>query len=309
MNNVVKETFKLKKSDVDSFQKKGFIVLKNFLTDFFIEKAYNIVNAQIEKPSTNYGNTFNKLKYDIGNDNEFILNLIQNETFQKTLLSLTKKHLLFTQGLSFELEKNKDKGFPWHVGTVSFACHKKEEAGFTMWIPFCKINPNEQRGGMKLIPQNIFSGEFIFQYIELLPQFLKKKIDKNKEQIDFNYFYELKNHMLNNKWTAELLDFYAEEPEMNPGDVILFNKNILHRSVPLLEGEIQSRIALALRFIEIDSTYDYNRVYNQEFLKNAFNYSGSSNFSKDLNLKHNELITQSSLFKNLSQRIIGYEFN
>ena len=115
--------------------------------------------------------------------------------------------------------------------------------------------------------------------------------------------------MLNNKWTAELLDFYAEEPKMNPGDVILFNKNVLHRSVPLLEGEINSRVALALRFIEIDSTYDYNRVYNQEFLKEMFNYSGSSNFSKELNLKNNEPILKSSLFKNLSQRIIGYEYN
>jgi hypothetical protein len=261
-------------------------------------------DSNIEKPKTNYGSTFNRLKYDIGNNDQIIFDLIQSEIFQNTLSSLTKKDLFFTQGLSFELLKNKDKGFPWHVGTQSFGCQHKDNYGCTMWIPFCEINPNKQKGGMKYISKEKLSGEFIYQYINLLPDRLNY-LKNNGKSIDYEYFYHIKNDIINSKEVSDLLDYHAEEDYFMPSDVILFDKYVLHRSVKLEEGELDSRLAFALRFADIDSTYDLDRAEKLEYPKENFNYSGSSNFNIEVCKENNEKLIDSWMFKNsLSQRVI-----
>ena len=301
----INKNFELTKEQVFQFQQQGYIVIKNLFTEKFVSEALLLAKGELKEPQTNYGKTFNRLKYDVGNNEEIILSLMQNEIFSNTLKKLTEKKLLFTQGLSFELKKNKDKGFPWHVGTVSFGCQREEDMGYTLWIPFCKINSAKQAGGMKLVPTKVFSGRFIFQYINLLPKFINKKLE-NKDNIDFEYFYHLKNDILNLPAISELLDYYAEEPNLNIGDAIFFNKYVLHRSVPLKEGTIDSRIALALRFVELESKYDKARAENQEYPKKIFNYSGSSNFNIEVCKTDNQLLSTSPIFKNtLSKRIIG----
>ncbi|MDB4257232.1 hypothetical protein N9818_00090 [Arcobacteraceae bacterium] len=128
-----------------------------------------------------------------------------------------------------------------------------------MWIPFCDINPIKQKGGMKYISKNKFSGKFIYQYINLLPDRLKFMKD-NGDKIDYEYFYHVKNDIINSKEISKVLDHHAQENYFSPTDVIFFDKYVFHRSVKLEEGDISSRLAFALRFADIDSTYDLNRV-------------------------------------------------
>lgn len=301
---LVNSKYQLNEEDINNFSKNGYLILRDFLSESFIEYLEKLSRTSISEPKTNYGSTFNRLKYDVGNNDEKIFALIQDETFQNIIGKLTKRDLIYTQGLSFELKKNKDIGFPWHVGTQSFGCQYKEDYGCTMWIPFCEINPNDQRGGMKYISKEKLSGEFIYQYINLLPN---KLIDmKNKgEDIDYNYFYNIKNNIINSPEISKLLDFYGEEDYFTPKDVILFDKYVLHRSVKLLECDISERVAFALRFVDKNSKYDEERAKLLEYPKEEFNYAGSSDFNLDIcEYKDQKLIESDFLKDTLSKRQI-----
>ena len=289
------KNFKLTDMDIESFDKNGFIVLRNFLSDEFISYMEKMSDSSIESPSTNYGSSFNRLKYDVGNNDEVIFKLIQDKIFKDTLSNLTKRDLFFIQGLSFELQKKKDKGFPWRVGTQSFGCQRKDDYGCIMWIPFCEINPKKQRGGMKYISKEKLSGEFIYQYINLLPERLDF-MKNSGEQIDYDYFSNIKNDIINSSEISNLLDYHAEEDYFNPKDVILFDKYVLHRSVKLEDGEINSRLAFALRFVDVNCKYDLNRALLLEYPKENFNYGGSSNFNIDVCKKDGEKLIDSWMF-------------
>lgn len=300
----INENFKLTEKDIASFEKKGFIVLRDFFSKDFISYMKKLADSSIKSPDTNYGSNFNRFKYDVGNSDEKVFDLINDKIFRETMLKLAKKEVFYTQGLAFELKKNKDKGFPWHVGTQSFGFQRKDDLGFTMWIPFCEIDPNKQRGGMKYIGKDILSGEFIYQYINLLPS----RIDYLKKQgkkIDYSYFSHIKNDIINSKEISDVLDHHAEEDYFKPTDVILFDKYVLHRSVKLEEGEINARSAFALRFADIDSRYDLTRADMLEYPKREFNYHGSSDFNIEVCKVDNEKLIDSDMFEDtLSKRMI-----
>ncbi|MDB4257231.1 hypothetical protein N9818_00085 [Arcobacteraceae bacterium] len=81
------------------------------LSDDFIEYVKQISSSSIETPTTNYGSTFHRFKYDVGNNDPIVLELIKDKKFRHTLNSLTKQKLFFLQGLAFELKKIKIQAF------------------------------------------------------------------------------------------------------------------------------------------------------------------------------------------------------
>lgn len=121
---------------------------------------------------------------------------------------LTERTLLYTQGLAFGLEKNKSAGFPWHVGTQSFGFQRKEDYGYTLWFPFCEINPQKQRGGMYLLPKKYLSGDFVYQHIDLLPQYLKNQ--PASDTVDFYVFDSAKNDLLNSPHMDGIMTMFSE---------------------------------------------------------------------------------------------------
>lgn len=270
--------------------------LKSFFSKEAIEYMKKISSNEVVAPAGNYGAGFSKLKYDIGNDDDYILSIMKNEQFSKTMTALTGEELYFTQGLGFELEKNKSTGFPWHVGTQSFGFQKLEDYGCTIWTPLCKIDTKKQRGGMAYIPKDVFSGTFVYQHINMLPAFMKSKIDKG-EKYDFDDFSSLKNNVLNSKEMLELLDFYSFEDNFELGDTFIFDKHVIHRSVKLEDGEINTRLAYALRFSSLDATYDQNRVASLDYPRRMFNYDVSSEFNEAVCSEENEVIIESSYFE------------
>jgi len=300
---MIDRKFELTSLDVDKFKEDGYLVLRNFFSERTIEHFQRLAEENIQRPETNYGSGFSKLNYDIGNNDEQIFDLIQNSHFKDTLYKLTNRELIFTQGLAFELEKNKSSGFPWHVGTQSFGFHQKDDFACTIWIPFCEINANEQRGGMAYVSKKHMSGEFVYQYINLIPDHLKKK--KESEDINFEYFSRTKNNILNLPEISGVLTHYASEDHFSIKDAIIFDKYVIHRSVKLEEGSIDKRVAFALRFADVESKYDSFRANQLEYPKHAFNYEGSSDFNTIVCKEDGQPIIDSHLFKdNLQKRIV-----
>lgn len=264
--------------DIESFRRHGFLKLKGIFSDDLVEHMRRLSTAQVVPPSDNYGSGFSKLKYDVGNDDPVILALMSDPAFAENMTKLAGSSLFFTQGLGFELEKNKSTGFPWHVGTQSFGFQRREDLGFTIWTPLCPIDPQGQRGGMKYLSKEVLSGEFVYQHINMLPAYMKAEIAAGKD-VTFDDFGELKNSLLNSPSMTALLDHYATEDAFEPGDALLFDKYVLHRSVPLGDGPLASRLAYALRFSSIDAVYDKPRVEALAFPRHAFNYDAASAYN------------------------------
>jgi len=276
---MINPAFSISEEDVENFREHGFLKLKGIFSDDLVEHMRSLSGSQVTPPADNYGAGFSKLKYDVGNDDPTILALMGDADFSSAMRKLTGADLFFTQGLGFELEKNKSTGFPWHVGTQSFGFQRRQDLGFTIWTPLCSIQPEGQRGGMKYVSKSVLSGEFVYQHINMLPDYMKSKIAAGQD-IAYSDFSELKNNLLNSPEMKGLLDHFAVEDSFEPGDALIFDKYVLHRSVQLDEGPIPSRLAYALRFSSVDARYDKPRVDALAFPRVTFNYDVGSEFNE-----------------------------
>lgn len=278
---MINPAFSISEEDVLTFKKQGFLKLTGIFSAELIEHMKSLSGAQVAAPSDNYGKGFSRLKYDIGNDDPTILALMGDPDFASAITQLTGMPLFFTQGLGFELERNKSTGFPWHVGTQSFGFQRKEDAGFTIWSPLNSIDPQKQRGGMAYVSKEVLSGEFVYQHINMVPEYLKAEIAAGRE-LTFDDFSDLKNSLLNSPQMTTLLDSVAVEDSFEPGDALIFDKYVLHRSILLGDGPIPSRLAYALRFSSLDARYDAQRVDALAFPRRTFNYDVGSAFNDNI---------------------------
>ncbi|MFJ2633329.1 hypothetical protein ACIO6U_15505 [Streptomyces sp. NPDC087422] len=302
---MINPDFSLSQDDIESFNESGFLKLKSIFTGALIEHMKNLSGSQVAPPSDNYGTGFSKLKYDIGNDDPTILALMSDPVLAQTMMTLTGTPLFFTQGLGFELEKNKSTGFPWHVGTQSFGFQRREDPGFTIWTPLCHIDPRGQRGGMAYVSKRVLSGEFVYQHINMLPEFMISELSAGHD-LSYEDFSRLKNSLLNSPDMGRLLNRFAVEDAFEPGDALVFDKYVLHRSVQLGEGPIPSRLAYALRFSSIDARYDKARVDALAFPRETFNYDVGSPFNDHVGEKDGEDVYQSSYFNDTREaRTLG----
>ncbi|MGV4985726.1 phytanoyl-CoA dioxygenase family protein [Streptomyces sp. NRAIS4] len=292
---MINPEFFVSDEDVKNFREHGFLKLNKIFSDELIEHMRKLSTSQITPPADNYGSGFSKLKYDIGNDDPTILSVMGDAVFVASMSKLTEQKLFFTQGLGFELEKNKSTGFPWHVGTQSFGFQRREDAGFTIWTPLCNIDADGQRGGMKYVSKKLLSGEFVYQHINLLPEYMKDQIEAGQE-LTYDDFSVLKNSLLNSSQMQSLLDHFAVEDSFEPGDALIFDKYVLHRSVQLGEGPIPSRLAYALRFSSIDAQYDKGRVEALAYPRITFNYDVGSDFNEKVASKDGEQVYASTYF-------------
>lgn len=277
---MINPAFSISEDDVRKFEEQGFLKLTQVFAPELVEHMRSIA-AQVSPPGDNYGAGFSRLKYDIGNDDPVILELMGNPDFSGPITTLAGMPLFFTQGLGFELEKNTSTGFPWHVGTQSFGFQRRQDPGYTIWTPLSPIDPDGQRGGMAYIPKNALSGEFVYQHINLLPDYMRSEMAAGRE-LTFDDFSRLKNSLLNSPSMSGLLDHFAVEDAFEPGDALIFDKYVLHRSVRLGEGPMPTRLAYAVRFSSLDARYDKRRAEALAFPRQAFNYDVGSHFNDDV---------------------------
>ncbi|WP_327388993.1 phytanoyl-CoA dioxygenase family protein [Streptomyces sp. NBC_01207] len=292
---MINSDFSISEEDVQNFWDHGFLKLEKIFSDELVRHMKKISTSELAPPSDNYGLGFSKLKYDVGNDDPTILDLMGDSRFSAIMSKLTEQQLFFTQGLGFELEKNKSTGFPWHVGTQSFGFQRRQDAGYTIWTPLCDIVADGQRGGMKYVSKQLLSGEFVYQHINLLPGYMKSEAESGRD-LTYEDFSVLKNSLLNSPQMTRLLDHFAVEDSFEPGDALIFDKYVLHRSVQLGEGPISSRLAYALRFSSIDARYDKGRVEALAYPRIAFNYDAGSEFNEKVSSQAGEPVYASPYF-------------
>lgn len=277
-NGLINPSFKITQNDVEQFRTHGFLKLRGVFTPKMVEHMRLLSSKEVEPPSDNYGTGFSKLKYDIGNDDPVVLSVMSDPRLVEAMTALTDRSLFYTQGLGFELEQDKSTGFPWHVGTQSFGFQRREDPGYTIWTPLCPIDPQGQRGGMAYISTAALSGSFVYQHINLVTDRIKSRIEAG-EKLTYEDFGALKNSLLNSPEMDEVLTHVSTEDAFEPGDALLFDKYVMHRSIPLGRGPIPSRLAYALRFSATDAVYDKHRVEALAYPRRQFNYDVGSPFN------------------------------
>lgn len=260
--------FRITPEQKTQFARDGFVKLEGFLNADVVDVLLDRVEAEMRGRSVETlkaDSMFNRAKYDFESDKEDIFQLLQCSYFRRALTDLVERDLFLTFELCFEIEKNVNKGFPWHVGAQSFGYQFADEFGCTLWAPLHRVNAKGQRGGMAYVPQHVLSGEFIFKQIE--PAVVSTMTAKNEAGVRTTVedYFGLRTGILNSAPMVEIFESHQVEEDFRPGDVLLFNKMVIHRSIMLGEGELPRRAAYVMRFVDAGSHYDLQRAQDLEY--------------------------------------------
>ena len=299
---MLNDNFVVTEEHVRAFAKKGFVLLKRFYADEFIKYIQSTAGKYISTPTDKYQAGFNRLAFDMYDGDEIVIGLLKSPRFRAFMKLITGRDMFFSQALSFELEKMKDKGFPWHIGTQSFGYHHYNDFGCTIWAPLAFINPHRQRGGMAYVPKNIVNGEFLYRYIDpAIFQMLQNKIDAG-EHPTTDDFVHWRDGPLNDPAVKTILDHFGVEDVFEPGDALIFDKYVIHRSVMLNDGDIDSRTAFVMRFFCKESTYDFERARALEIPRHFFKYSGPTKFHLEVAEAEGERLADNQFFNEQDYR-------
>jgi len=301
----INKNFSIRSTDIDSFKSNGFLLLKGLFTQELISYFSGIINDELQEPTDKYQTGFNRVRYDIFDKDSNIYEVLADSTFKKVLSALCERDMIFTQALAFELKKSSSSGFPWHIGTQSFGFQRAEDFGCTIWIPLVPIDAKGQRGGMAYVPTNKVSGDFMYKCVDPSTfNLIQEKIDRN-EDLYIEEFMQLRDGPLNDPAMKKMLDYYTVEDSFELGDALIFDKNVIHRSVKLSDGKLDSRPALAIRFTDAEARYDKKRAMDLEVPRKFWNYAGPTSIHLTVASEDGTLMKDSPLFKeNLNQRLI-----
>lgn len=280
----------------ETFKRDGAIVLKDFFYPEFLHQIQQTIAESTNRPTDKYQSGFNRVGYDSLDNSTVIQQIISNKTFRKSIAALIESNVIFTQGIAFELEAETNKGFPWHIGTQSFGFQSAQDFGFTIWIPFMDIDPQQQAGGMKYIPTSAISGEFMYTHIDPATFHWLSQLELKKQSCTLEEYLLMRDGPLNNPGILSVAEKYVVTPTLKLGDAIIFNKFVIHASNPLRHGASKKRLALALRFVDSKSTFDETRAQNLEIPRRMLNFSGPSKFHLSLELSDGQVITESPRF-------------
>ena len=259
--------FSLSSEQKEQFQRDGFVKLKGFLSDAAVNMLLSRVNDELSREIPGFLSTdsrFNRANYDFDANKSQIFELLARPYLRQAVTELTGRDLFLTFELAFEIEKNVNKGFPWHVGLQSFGYQFAEQFGCTLWAPLHPVNTKNQRGGMVCVSRNKVPGEFAYSTDLAIIDAIRAR-ERAGKTTTVKDFFDLRIGVLNSSVIAELLEAHKVEYDFDPGDVLLFDKTVVHRSVMLEEGEMSLRAAYVLRFVDANSRYDLNRATALEF--------------------------------------------
>ncbi|MDF3934829.1 hypothetical protein [Pseudomonas citronellolis] len=304
---MINPDFFVTKDQAEDFTNKGFLLLKNFYKSEFISYLQATIDDRIDTPTDKYQSGFSRLAFDMYEDDPVISSAIQNHNFKKVMRQLTNRNMFFAQALSFELERNLNKGFPWHIGTQSFGYHRAEDYGCTIWAPLVEIDPQGQRGGMAYVPKNMVSGNFMYSHVDpAIFDLLSARIQAGEETTT-EYFVQLRDGPLNDGVMKDLLGHFSVEDRFEVGDALIFDKNVIHRSIMLNSGPLERRAAFVMRFFCETSRYDKKRAHALEIPRDHFNYAGPTRFHLQVAENDGDLLVESERFANQPYRALKHK--
>ena len=258
----------------EQFQRDGFVKLDGFYSPEVVSTLLDRVEGEMAGGGSGQLQTnaiFNRSTYDFEAEKTDVYELLERPYFRRSVTELVGHDLFLTFEMCFELEKNVSKGFPWHVGMQSFGYQFAEEPAYTLWAPLHPVDPGGQRGGMAYVPENVISGFFAYRLEPVIVSTMETKERAGVRTTVLDYF-KLRNGILNSPTMLEVLEAHQVEDDFQPGDALLFNKNVVHRSIMLGEGPLPKRAAYVMRFVDAQSHYDLQRARTLQFAEEQYGH-------------------------------------
>ena len=239
-----------------AFGKAGFVKLDGLVSGQTLSALDRAVSLSISEERDLVGGHMARHSYHGLERDEAVLHLVQQ--VHARIRSIVPGSMFFIQALGFEIRKNVDTGFPWHVGRSSFSYIHEEDFACSLWIPLMPIEPEEQHGGMAYVSREDLCGRFMYQLFMANAKRQLGAIESGEQTVQ----EALRRYrsIADMESLTELFEFYKREDRFQPVDALLFDKYVIHRSAMLREGPMPSRRALVLRFIDRRSTFDARRA-------------------------------------------------
>ena len=258
--------FRITPEQKTRFQRDGFVKLDGFLNVNVVSMLRDRVEVEMGRDTDSSTTpSLYRVKYDLESDKDDVFEVLARRYFQQTLTDLTENDLFLTDEQIFEIEQNADVGSSWHVGVQTFGYQFAREFGCTLWTPLQSVNKHGQRGGMTYVPQHVISGEWIFEQIEPAVVSTLKAKEHAGVRTSASDYLSIRFGILNSPAMMEVLESHCVEDDFEPGDALVFNKMVVHRSVTLGDGPLTKRAAHVMRFVDAGSHYDLQRAKDLDY--------------------------------------------
>ncbi len=310
--------FVITRQHKERFQTDGFVKLARFFNAAVVDALLGRVDVEMSRPTGDgsAGDTrFKRVKYGFASSSDDIFELLERPYFRRALTDLAERDLFLTAEMCFELGKNVSRGFPWHVGVQSFGYQLAGELGYTVWAPLHPIDTKGQRGGMACVPANVISGDFIFRYIEPAIVSTLEAMERAGEKTNADDYSLMRFATLNGPPMVNILEHHQVEEDFEPGDVLVFDKYVVHKSIMLGDGVLPRRAAHVMRFVEGGSHYDLQRARNLDFPVEKYgeSYTRYTPFDRlhtriaEAGAEHGDVLAECAYFDDRDRRMIRRE--
>lgn len=264
-----------------SFQEHGALKLRALLGSEGVASLARMVEEELAGSASTLGKDgdFSRMKYDAGHTSSAVRQILASAELKRTISALIPARVLFTQGIGFELTPAK-KGFDWHFEFLSFAYLRPTSRAYTLWIPLDRIDPAGQHGGMEYVPEDVYSGKdkliLSCRHVEEGPRIID----------EVGGLEAYRNQMPCSAADRVILDRNRVELAFEPGDALLFNRYVWHKSCALEPGPMKRRRVFVLRLVEADAIYDGTFV--KKLAEFSISY-GNPNTKLDFALRFSDL--------------------
>ena len=167
---------------------------------------------------------------------------------------------------------------------------------------------------MAYVSENVISGSYGYQFDPAIVSTMKAKERAGISTSVADYF-KMRGAVFNAYPMIDILESHQVEDDFQPGDALLFNKNVVHRSVMLGEGPLPRRAAYVMRFVDLESHYDLQRAKTLEFGeeqygKGMFPYKSFTRQHIEIaeaGAQHGDLLSECVYFDNRDRRTVRRE--
>ena len=297
------------------FQRDGFVKLRGFFNADVVGMLRHRAEVAMDHSTVDnfkVESHLHRVSYDLDTNATATFELLERRYFRLALTNLVNRDIFLISETCLEIQKNVSKGLPWHVGSQAFGYQFAEEFGCSLWAPLHPVDTTAQRGGMACVPKHVVSGEFILEQIEpAVVSTLRAQERKGVATTVMDYFAP-RGGILNSPALSEILEAHQVEDDFEPGDVLLFQKNVIHRSIRLEEGALARRAAYVFRFVDAGSHFDLKRAQDLEYPVERYGdgpYPYKPFTRKHIEIAeagagHGDLLSDCAYFSNRERRLI-----